>query len=40
MQEEVGEVQITDLAIWYLNGSKEAANDLLDFSVEKVPSIG
>ena len=40
MQAQTGDIRITDLQIWELSGSKEAANELLDFLIDKCPGRG
>ena len=40
MQAQTGDIRITSLKIEYLSGSKEAANDLLDFLIDKCPDRG
>ena len=40
MQDQTGDIRITDLQIDNLDGSKEAANELLDFLIDKCPDRG
>ena len=40
MQTQAGNIQITDLMIFNLSGSKEAANELVDFLIDKCPDRG
>ena len=40
MQAQTGNIQITDLEAKDLSGSKEAANELLDFLIDKCPDRG
>ena len=40
MQAQTGDIRITNVEIFNLDGSKEAANELLDFLIKKCPDPG